>query len=202
MKGKALFLIPALALLPGALQAQNAEARSEVVTAAQAQTPEARIENALNVAVSAGIPVSLLQRKVEEGRAKGVPMERIAAAVEARLQALMQAKEAIRRAEVGTVTEGELSVAADAIQAGLDQSTVAKVARSAPREQRAVAIAVMTDLVRLGHMPEPAYRRVSEALSRGPEALANLRAETAASLSRRGNAANVGVRGRAAVGVR
>lgn len=202
MKAKLLFLVPALALLPGTLGAQDTGAGSEGLATTQARTPDARIESALNAAASAGIPVSLLQRKVEEGRAKGVPMDRIAAAVEARLEALMRAKEALRKADLDAVTDGELSVAADAIQAGLDQSTVAKVARSAPREQRAVAIAVVTDLVRLGHMPEPAYRRVREALSRGAEALANLRAETAASLSRRGNAGMGGVRGRGAVGVR
>ncbi|MBW3571262.1 MAG: hypothetical protein KY467_09160, partial [Gemmatimonadetes bacterium] len=62
----------ALAALPGAVQAQ-------------AQDPQQRIETARQRAESAGIPVALLDSKVAEGRAKGVPMDRIAGAVERRL---------------------------------------------------------------------------------------------------------------------
>ena len=43
------------------------------------------------------IPVSLLQSKIAEGRAKGIPMDRIATAVESRLRNLEHAKIALSR---------------------------------------------------------------------------------------------------------
>jgi hypothetical protein len=48
--------------------------------AAAQGTPEQRIAAARQRASTVGIPVSLLDGKVAEGRAKGVPMDRIAAA--------------------------------------------------------------------------------------------------------------------------
>jgi hypothetical protein len=56
----------------------------------------------------------------------------------------------------------------------------------APGERRAVAAAVLTDLVRLGYGSPEAAVRLNAALSSGPEALVNLRAEAAASLRARG----------------
>ena len=63
--------------------------------AAHAQDPQQRIDAARRRAESAGIPVALLDSKVAEGRAKGVPMDRIAGAVERRLGALSRAREAM-----------------------------------------------------------------------------------------------------------
>ena len=56
--------------------------------AAFAQTPDADVQRTLERARQSGIPVELLQSKIAEGRAKGVPMERIAAAVARRLTVL------------------------------------------------------------------------------------------------------------------
>lgn len=185
-----LTLIAALTLVPAAASAQSgqadAQARAAAAAAAQAATPDARIDAAMQTAVSAGIPVSLLERKVDEGRAKGVPMDRIAAAVEARLQALVRAREALNRAEIGAVGEGELLVAAEALRAGVSEQALVRITREAPAERRAVATAVLTDLVRLGYENGDAFARVNAALSGGPEALVNLRAEAAASLRARG----------------
>src|SRR5262245_27803667 len=64
---------------------------------AVAQTPEARIEIAIERAQEAGIPISLLESKRAEGKAKGIPIERIATAVETRLQHLERARQAIGR---------------------------------------------------------------------------------------------------------
>jgi hypothetical protein len=55
-----------------------------------------------------------------------------------------------------------------------------------------VAIAVLTELVEQGHAPAAALERVTEALKRGPDALANLPAQAAAA---RGGAATRGARG-------
>jgi hypothetical protein len=137
-------------------------------------------------ALEAGIPVSLLESKQEEGRAKGVPMDRIAAAVEARLNGLLRAQEALANAGATAVTDGELLVASEALGAGVSQTALAAVVLNAPTERRAVATAVLTDLVRLGYGSNEALTRLDAALGNGPEALVNLRAEAAASLRARG----------------
>jgi hypothetical protein len=172
MRSKMLCLAAVLVLAPATLTAQDS-------TASTGSSAGARVDAALQAAVSAGIPVSLLERKIAEGKAKGVPMERIAAAVEKRLDALTQARDAMTKAGLESTTEGELSVAGDAVQAGVSQSALAAISQRASEETRAVAIAVLADLVALGHASEQAVTRVEAALARGPEALANLSAESA-----------------------
>lgn len=171
MRRKTLFLAATLALAPIGLSAQDSTA---------AAGADARIHVALETAVDAGIPVSLLERKIAEGKAKGVPMDRIAAAVEARLDALTKASAAMARGGLEHPTEGDLSVAADAVQGGVSATALATISQTAPQDRRAVAIAVLTDLVALGHTPESALEQVQSALARGPEALANLHGEAAA----------------------
>lgn len=180
----------ALAALPGAVQAQ-------------AQDPQQRIETARQRAESAGIPVALLDSKVAEGRAKGVPMDRIAGAVERRLAALMRAREAMAGAPRGApVTQADLSVGADAIEAGVEPRVLGRLAAAAPGDRRAVAIAVLTELVSQGESSEQALARVSSALQRGPDALRRLPGEAASERARRGpppgrgNPGQNGVRGR------
>ncbi len=171
MRTKTLFLAAVLGLAPAALFAQDSTA---------ATGADARVEAALQTAVSAGIPVSLVERKVAEGKAKGVPRERIAGAVEKRVAALVQARDAMTRAGLESTTEGELSVAADAVQAGVSQAALATISRSAPPDRRTVAIAVLADLVAQGQASDRAAAQVQTALAHGTEALANLSAESAA----------------------
>lgn len=184
MRSKMLCLAAALALSPAALSAQDANAR---------------VDAALESAVQAGIPASLLEQKIAEGKAKGVPADRIAAAVEARLEALTRAREAMTQAGVEGATAGELSVAADAVQGGVSQRALATISRRSSGENRAVAIAVLTDLVAMGHASEQALMRVEGALVRGPEALANLRAESAGQV---GGPGGIGVGASAGAGAR
>jgi hypothetical protein len=167
-----MFLAAALAFAPTALFGQDS-------TSAPSGT-EARVHAALETALDAGIPVSLLERKIAEGKAKGVPMDRIAAAVEARLEALTKASDALAKAGLAHPSEGDLSVAADAVQGGVSATALATISQNAPQDRRAVAIAVLTDLVALGHTPESALEQVQSALARGPEALANLHGEAGA----------------------
>lgn len=169
-----------LAMVPAAAQAQQ-ETQTQTRTEAQA-----RVQASLQTALQAGIPVALLERKVAEGRAKGVAMERIALAVENRLQALLRAQTAMQRAELRSTTEGELSVAADAVQAGVSEHALVEISRRAPQERRAVAVAVLADLVTLGHASDRALAQVQAALGRGPEALVNLQARTGAEVRARG----------------
>jgi len=149
---------------------------------AQVQPPQERINTAIARARQVGVPVALLESKVAEGKAKGVSMERIAAAVEKREAALERASQALRgRPEVGAA---DLAVSADALESGVSEAVLRAIAETAPRERRAVAIAALTQLVELGHVPEAALERVRDALKRGPDALANLPAEAGAAPGR------------------
>jgi len=177
----ALALVPVRLVAQGAGGQANVQAQTQVETQAQARTPQARIDAAMEAAARANIPVSLLTSKVAEGEAKRVSRERIATAVEARLGALMRASTATRRADIEAQSTGELALMADALDAGVSETVVIRTVRSAPSERRLVAIAVVADLVRLGHGSEPAFARVSAALTTNA-ALANLQAEVASQL--------------------
>ena len=141
--------------------------------AGHAQSPDERVGSAMTRAQEEGIPVWLLESKIQEGQAKGVPMDRIAAAVEARLNGLSRAAAAMQGAP-GGVDAGQLSVGADALGAGVNEAVLAEITGSAPGEHRTVAIAALTHLVQQGAVPAEALLRVQDALARGPAALANL----------------------------
>lgn len=144
-----------------------------------AQDPEQRVAAALQQATETGVPVALLESKIAEGRAKGIPMARIAAAVEQRLTALQQAQALMTSSEDSQdeVLEGDLSLGADALLAGVDGQAIAAVARDAPRERLGVAVAVLTELVQMGVASQTALDRVMGALSGAPEDLIGLPAQ-------------------------
>lgn len=155
--------------------------------AAHAQDPQQRIDAARRQAEQAGIPVALLDGKVAEGRAKGVPADRIATAVERRFVALSRAREAMGTApRTAPVTQADLSVGADAIEAGVSPEVLGRLTVAAPAAQRAVAISILTQLVSQGLTSEGAFVQVSAALQRGPEALRRLPGEASVN-SGRGN---------------
>jgi hypothetical protein len=153
---------------------------------AQTQQPDERIDAAMARARQAGVPVSLLESKLAEGKAKGVAMDRIAAAIDRRESALEKAHDALRGQQDATAS---LAVGADAIEAGVSEGVLKAVADAAPRDRRNVAIAALTELVRQGQLPDAALQRVRDALKRGPDALANLPAEAAAGQSHAGSGA-------------
>ncbi len=179
-----------LALAPAVATAQDS-------TTAGTTSADAQVAATLETALDAGIPVSLLERKVAEGKAKGVPMERIAAAVEARLEALTSARDALQQVGLTSTTEGELSVAADAVQAGVSQTALAAISASAPQDRRSVALAVLAELVAQGRASSQAQAAVEAALARGPEALANLHAQSGAAVQAGGAGAAVNAQGAA-----
>src|SRR5512144_184825 len=145
------------------------------LAAAQAQPPQDRINTALARARQVGIPVTLLEAKIAEGKAKGVSLDRIAAAIERRESTLERASQ-VMKGQPGS-GDADLSVAADALDSGVSDAVLKAVSDSAPRDRRAVAIAALTELVKMGHVPDAALARVQQALKRGPEALLNLPAE-------------------------
>jgi hypothetical protein len=154
--------------------------------AAMAQSPQERLDAAVSHAQEAGIPVSLLQSKIAEGQAKGIAMDRIAMAVENRLRNLEQARTAMNRG-AGDVDAAQLSVGADAIAAGVSEPVLTQIASSASRERRAVAVAALTQLVLHGTAPDAALVQVRDALAQGPQALANLAAQSGTDRSPGGN---------------
>lgn len=161
------------------------------ITAQQTEDPLQRV---FARAAEMELPVSLLESKVAEGRAKGIPESRILAAVEQRLNSLDRARSAIRQGE-DPVGLDALDVGADALQAGIGEAVLRELAASTPAEGRAVAIATLTQLVQLGEAPPQALRQVQSAVARGPEALANLPARAAEARLRRGPPEGAGTRG-------
>jgi len=135
---------------------------------AQVQPPQDRINTALSRARQVGIPVALLESKMAEGKAKGISLERIAAAIERREGALERASQALR----GNPSDAaSLSVGADAIESGVNETVLKALADDAPRDRRTVAIATLTQLVQQGDLPAAALAKVRNALKRGPDAL-------------------------------
>lgn len=153
--------------------------------AADGQDPQQRIDAARRRAEATGIPVALLDGKVAEGRAKGVPADRIATAVERRLASLSRAREAMASApRTAPVSAADLSVGADALEAGVEPAVLGRLTVAAPGNQRAQAIAVLTELVASGESSERALARVTSAMERGPEALRQLPGEAASERGR------------------
>jgi len=147
---------------------------SDGAATAQVQPPQERINTSLARARQVGIPVALLESKIAEGKAKGVSLERIAAAIERRQAALERANQALRGEPDAA---SSLGVGADAIESGVSEAVLRALSENAPRDRRNVAIAVLTELVQQGHAPEAALGRVRDAVKRGPEALSNLPGE-------------------------
>jgi len=138
-----------------------------VPTMAVAQAPQERVDAALAQAQEAGIPTALLESKIAEGRAKGIPMDRIAMAVEQRLQGLTRALEVMSRG-TDELDAAQLSVGADAMASGVDPETLVELVQSAPRERLLVAVAALGHLVDQGLPVDRALEAVNEALERGP----------------------------------
>lgn len=159
-------VVAALALFAAPALAQEVEGTAEAFARAEA----------------AGIPVSLLESKMVEGRAKGVPMDVIESAIVRRTDALIRAASTFEAAGIESAGEAELSVAADALESGVSEVVLQTISETAPQERRAVAIAALSYLVASGEVPEEALLRVEAALQHGPDALANLSARASAAV--------------------
>lgn len=164
------------------------------------QAAQQRIDVALSRALESGIPVALLESKVAEGRAKGIPLDRIAQAVEQRLSTLTRVQSSFGQRM--QLNPQELGVAGDALQAGVDEAVLSTISERAPRDRRAVAIATLAHLVQLGMASETALERVTEAMERGSEALLNLPAQAQGQGRALGRAEGVPGRGQAGEGGR
>ncbi|HUG39417.1 MAG TPA: hypothetical protein VMM12_02975 [Longimicrobiales bacterium] len=142
---------------------------------AAAQDPQQRIAAALERARATGLPVELLESKIAEGHAKKVSIDRIAFAVEQRAAAMTRASAVLHAALANQpVPQEDIAVGADALQAGVQEAVLARIAGNAGHERRTVAIAALAQLVAAGIFPEEAARRVEAAMLRGDQALMNL----------------------------
>jgi hypothetical protein len=100
--------------------------------------------------------------------------------VEHRLELLARARQAMG---ARGVAPADLSMGADALEAGVTPEVLNTLSAQAPAPQRAMAIAVLSQLVRAGEASERALARVRAAMSRGPDALRELPGEAAAARS-------------------
>jgi hypothetical protein len=141
--------------------------------AAMAQTPEERVATALDRAEEVGIPVALLESKISEANAKGVAMEQIAMAVERRLEGLTRARDAMARG-ADDLDAAQVSVAADALENGVNEAVLAEIAATTPLERRTVALAALGQLAAEGIVSEDALQQVSDALARNPNSLGEI----------------------------
>lgn len=189
MRPRVSILLPALLLPAFPLSAQSrngpmpAPAGADTTPSGSRQSTgaQARIDAALRAAAKASIPASLLESKVAEGQAKQVPPDRIAAAVEARLNTLLRASALMQGAGIESRSAAELLIAGDAMQSGVKDSALVQVYRNASPGRRVVAMAVLADLVRLGVRSDVAFDRVNATLG-SSSALASLQAEVASQL--------------------
>ena len=150
--------------LPSVLAAQ--EVRLERVRQAFSPEAVAQIESIVVEAEAAGVPVEPLLAKALEGVAKGVPAERVVAALASYSQRLAESRSLVGpEHDAATVVAG-----ADALQRGVTPGTVRSLAGSNP-EGLAVPLVVLGDLIEAGVPVDQAYAVVQEALTKqhGPE---------------------------------
>ncbi len=143
-------------------------------TLLSAQSADSRIQAAIERISSAGLPADLLDVRVAEGRAKGVPDQQIADVIERRAEALITASGALSGL-APAISPTDLTAGADAVEAGIPAAAIRQVAQEARSEDRSVAISVLTYLYRERALPlDVAIGDVLAALERGPGALREL----------------------------
>lgn len=173
-----------LAVVPGALAGQDVAKQLDGRV-----SPDVR-KAVVTIAADAaarGLPVDPLVEKAIEGGAKGVPADRVIAAVRALAGRLGDAMSALREAGVtapnGDVVEG----GADALNAGLTSGDVRDLVRmSRPPYDPALTLRVAATLVALGVPPDQALQLVNAMITAGrsPGDLLSLPADVQAGVGR------------------
>ncbi len=159
MKSRRIVWLVLLPAFPAALVAQDA--RLERVRQAYPAETVAQIESILVDAQAAGVPRGPLVDKALEGAAKGVPGDRVVAALSAYSGRLGQS-----RSLMGADRDAASVVAgADALRRGVPPQTVRTMARQ-HQGDIAVPLVVMGDLVQAGVPADHAYQVVEGALAR------------------------------------
>lgn len=186
-------MVPVLmvAITPALLAAQqaNANANATIATSASVSAPasvqltgdaaaDARIEAAIARVEAEGVSSASLANRVQLGRARGVAATRVAAAVENRADALIEARNALR-ASANAATSGTIELGADAIESGARSSQVAEVAARFQGEERPRALGVLASLAAEGRLGADVVASVRGALNSGAFAAGNASGATA-----------------------
>lgn len=168
--------------MPAAAHAQgNDAARARAGLNASAA---ARFDAAIARAEREDLPTESIVSKALEGIAKRVPPDRIAVAIEQRLDLLVRARAALeprrrdtetrdpqREREVRARARAEISAVADAMQRGVDDDAVRRLsADSRPDEPISTAVHVLADLVQRGVPSDVALEVLSAWRARGNSA--------------------------------
>ena len=165
MKTLRSFLV--LTLVGSALHAQDISARL-----AGRVSPEvaALVHQLATSAAARGLPVDPLIQKAIEGSAKGVPADRIAAAVRTLAAQLDVAAAALNRVGPAHPDTNAIAAGAFALNAGLSDANVTDLARvSAPRHTEAATLRVAGTLVAMGVPAAQTVELVTQVIAAGGE---------------------------------
>jgi hypothetical protein len=173
----------------GGLAAQDVAARLEgrvpanVARAVQGMAQDARAR---------GLPVEPLIQKAIEGGAKGVPPDRVIAAVQLLVARLDETRGALREAGIQHPTPEALESGADALNAGLNANQVRDLGRvSRPPYDPALTLRVAVTLTALGVPSERGLQLMERMIKagRGPSDLLDLPSEVQVGMARGATAA-------------
>jgi hypothetical protein len=120
----------------------------------------ARLQAVLDSARVADLPTEALVQRALEGASRRLPPERVVGAVSA-LAGRMRTSRALLGSKA---TEADLLAAASALHAGIDQGTLARLARSRGGTGVALPLIVLVDIVERG-VPQDTAKRVILALA-------------------------------------
>jgi len=171
--------------LTGALSAQDVQAQLDGRV-----SPEVRqaVGSVAADAAARGLPVDPLVQKAIEGAAKGVPGERVIAAVRALAVRLGDAREAVRNGGVAAPSGDLVEGGADALNAGLSGRQVGDLVRESnrPPYDPALTLRVAATLAALGVPPTQAFQLVEGMISAGrsPSDLLGLPGEVQSGVAR------------------
>ena len=170
--------------LAGALGAQDVQVRLDRRVSPEVQRAVRRIAAD---AAAQGLPVDPLVQKAIEGGAKGVPGDRVIAAVRALAGRLAEAKEAVSEAGVAAPSGDVVEGGADALNAGISKGQVGELVRvSRPPQDPALTLRVAATLAALGVPATQAIQLVQGMISAGrsPSDLLGLPGQVQAGVAR------------------
>ncbi|HEU5261810.1 MAG TPA: hypothetical protein VFU41_10370 [Gemmatimonadales bacterium] len=178
----------AVALLAGV--ALRLAAQEDVATRLDRRVPPAvvrEVEELASSAVARGLPVEPLIQKAIEGGAKGVPAERVIAAVRALAARLEAAAGALRSSGIESPAADVIEGGAYALGAGLSADEVAELARSSHEpHDPGLTLRVAATLAALGVPPKTTLELVRDMIraGRAPNDILSLPAQVQAGMAR------------------
>src|SRR5438876_1882045 len=170
--------------LTGALSAQDVRAQLDGRVSPEVQRA---VRGIAADAAARGLPVDPLVQKAIEGAAKGVPADRVIAAVRTLAGRLGEAREAVRAGGVAAPSGDVVEGGADALNAGISPRQVSALVRvSQPPQDPALPLRVAATVAALGVPPTQALELVQGTISAGrsPSDLLGLPGEVQAGVAR------------------